>query len=349
MAAGAFWIVASGYVLFAQLWESRKAPLPPLSIEPASLDFGSVWNSEKFEWTIPIRNTTNFAIDVGRLEGSCSCTLVTPSSFMLKPGEEISVKLRYDLFSRTRQAGDATVPFDDLLRASMIGDDRPLAAWHIHGLVKNAFSCKPNQLDFGDSVVEGRPYPSKTIDVTCFQPCRELEVSADDRNVAVVAKNPSGDGLRFQVAVAPGASLDCGTHKFKLSLGAVLPSGERTPHVSVPVEVRILPDLQTLPSLAHFGELKVGASREETVVLASRSGRSFDVAKWESASKNLEIVPVASDEAGVKVFRVRLTSSKPGSENTEARFKIRYRDDGKSVVRRLAETAVFSVRRFGVQ
>jgi Protein of unknown function (DUF1573) len=347
--AGALWIISSGYVLFGEIWRSRRVPLPPLSIEAASLDFGSVWNSEKFEWTVPIRNASDVPINVGRLEGSCTCTLVTPSSFVLNPGEEVRVKLRYDLFSRTRQNGDATVPFDDLLSAYMNGDERPLAAWHIRGFVKNAFSSKPNQLDFGDAVAEGRPYPTRTINVTCFQSCRDLEVSADEKNVAVVAKNPSGDGVHFQVAVAPGATLASGTHKFKLSLGAVLPSGERTPRVSCPVEVRILPDLQILPSLAHFGELKVGQSHEETIVLASRSGRSFEVPKFDSASKNLEIVPVASDEAGAKVFRVRLTSSKLGSENTEAHFNIRYRDDGKPAARRFAETAIFNVRCFGVR
>lgn len=118
-AAGMLWIVVSGYVLFAEIWESRRVPLPPLSIEAASLDFGSVWNSEKFEWTVPIRNATSFPINVDRLEGSCTCTLVTPSSFVLKPGEEVRVKLRFDLFSRTHRSGDATVPFDDQLSAPM--------------------------------------------------------------------------------------------------------------------------------------------------------------------------------------------------------------------------------------
>jgi hypothetical protein len=347
--AGAFWVIASGYVLLAEFWESRKTPLPPLSIEAASLDFGSVWNSERFEWTVPIRNTSRLEIHVDRLEGSCTCTLVAPSSFVLKPGEEVRVKLRYDLFSRTRPNGDSIVPFDDALSAYVNGDEQPLARWHVRGHVKNAFACKPSALDFGDSLVEGRPYPTRTIDVTCFQSCRNVEVSADERTMAVVAKNPSGDGVHFQVAVAPGATLDSGTHKIKLSLGAVLRSGERTPHVSLPVEVRILPDLKVLPSLAHFGELKVGDSREETIVLASRSGRSFDVQNFDSANKNLEIVPVASNDAGAKVFRVRLTSSTLGSENTEARFKIRYRGDAGPAGPRLAETAVFNVRCFGVR
>jgi len=268
---------------------------------------------------------------------------------VLKPGEEVRVKLKYNLFSRTGANGDATVPFDDLLSAYLNGDERPLAAWHIRGVVKNAFSCKPKELDFGDALVEGQPYSTRTIDVTCFQPCRDLVVSADERGVAVAAKNPSGDGLHFQVAVAPGATLASGIHKFKLSLGAVLGSGERTPCVRVPVEARILPDLQIVPSLAHFGDLKVGESREETIVLASRSGRSFDVPSFASPSKNVQVAPLASNEEGSKVFRVRLTSSKLGSENTEARFKIRYHGDGKSGAPRLAETAVFSLCCFGVQ
>ena len=259
------------------------------------------------------------------------------------------MKLRFDLFSRTHRSGDATVPFDDQLSAYVNGTDRPLARWHIRGLVKNAFSCQPNALDFGDAVVEGRPYPIRTFDVTCYQPCQGFVVSADERSVAVVAKNASGDGQHFVVSVAPGASLESGTHKFKVSLGAVLASGERTPGLSFPVEVRILPDLQIVPSLAHFGDLKVGESRQETIVLASRSGRPFDVPSVDPGSKNVEVAALASNDDRTKVFRVRLTASKLGSENTEARFKIRYRGDGKSAAPRLTETAVFNVRCYGVQ
>ena len=159
----------------------------------------------------------------------------------------------------------------------------------------------------------------------------------------------SSDLKHFQVSVAPGTTLECGRHKFKLSLCAVLPSGERTPCVSVPVEVRILPDLQILPSLAHFGDLKVGESREQTIVLASRSGRSFDVPSFESGSKNVEVAPLASNEPGTRVFRVRFKASKLGSEEGDVRFKIRYQGEEKTAAPRLTETAVFNVRCFGVQ
>jgi hypothetical protein len=349
-AAGALWIAVSVYVLYADIWQSRNPPPPPLSVDAASLDFGSTWNSEEFEWRVPIQNSSAFPVKVDRLEGSCTCTLVSPSAFVLRPGEQVNVKLKYNLFSRTRRDGLVPiVPFDDRLDAFVLGDERPLASWHVRGLVKNAFFWKPRELDFGDTLVEGQPYPTRLIDVTCYEPCKGFQVSLDSKDLAAIAKNPSGDGLHFQVAVAPRATLESGVHKFKLALGAVRESGERLPGLSVPVEARIRPDLQILPLLAHFGDLKQGESGEETITLASRAGRAFEVAGFDCSSKNVNVVPLAPKQPGTKVFRVRMKSSKPGAEDSEVRFKIRYLSQTDSAAPHLAETAVFDVRCFGVR
>jgi hypothetical protein len=101
--------------------------------------------------------------------------------------------------------------------------------------------------------------------------------------------------------------------------------------------------------LAHFGDLKVGQTGEETITLACRSGRLFDVAGIQCASKGVDVIPIASGRPDSKLFRVRLKSSAVGTQDSEVLFAIRYRVGSQANSMRLSETAVFNVRCFGVQ
>ena len=171
--AGIFWIASTIYVLWPHWPEHVQGTVSPLAAEPGSLDFGVVWNSGSFHWKLPIRNTSDATIDVKRVGGSCSCTSVSPSAFVLKPGERVELAITYDLASRTRDAEGATVPFDNGIVAYGPGNVQ-IAGWTVRGLVKQGFSCVPRELAFGESLICGQPYSSKTLEVTCIEPCRSL-------------------------------------------------------------------------------------------------------------------------------------------------------------------------------
>jgi hypothetical protein len=334
--AAACWLASTAYVLFPRWPEPRNAAEAPLVADPAALDFGVVWNSQNFQWTVPIRNTTDKAIQVTRVEGSCSCTAVKPTAFLLNPGERIGLKLAYNLASRAHEwVSGRPEPFEGTVVAHTGQDDRPIARWEIHGHVKNAFFTKPDELRFDESLVYGQPY-------------QQLLASIDEQYGAVIVRSAGVDGRHFQVHVAPKATLDIGVHEFKVFLTAVLKSGERLPDVPVSVEAHVLHDLQILPSLAHFGDLKVGEAREETISLASRSGRNFDVASYTSASKDVSVVPLSRDQPESKAFRVKLRSSRTGPQESEVRFNIHYKGPSPRTAGDVTDRAVFSVRYYGM-
>src|SRR5580704_8117539 len=239
--------VSAIYVLAPRSTERSDEAPPPLRVDPASLDFGVVWNSDAFRWTLPIQNTSGATIDVRKAEGSCACTEIRPKSFALKPNERLDLTLSLNLASRVSDLDRSTAPFQGSIIAKG-SDDAPIATWTVKGLVKSAFCCRPRELDFGETLIVGAHYPSRTVDVTCYEPCRELVASVDPHLGAAVISNVTGDGKQFRIEVAPSAALGVGLHKFQVAVSAVLRSGERVPAVPVSIEARILDDLRILPA-----------------------------------------------------------------------------------------------------
>jgi hypothetical protein len=346
--AGIFWIASTIYVLWPHWPEHVQGTVSPLAAEPGSLDFGVAWNSDSFRWTLPIRNTSDATVAVKRVAGSCSCTSVSPSAFVLKPGQRLELALTYDLASRTRDADSTTVPFENAIVAHG-PDDSPIAGWTVRGMVKRGFSCVPRELAFGESLICGQPYSSRTLEVTCVEPCRRLVATIDPRYGAAVVTNANDNHRHFQVQVAPSASLGQGMHTFNVALIAVLQSGERLPAVSVPIKAQVVGDLRILPDVTHFGDVTLGEAREETVSLTSRTGQPFDVAKYVCSSKDVEVLPISSKVAAGQLYRVKIRSSRVGLQESDVHFAIKYRRPGEGVPKDLMETGFFIARYFGVK
>jgi len=345
------WFAATVYVLVLAVPATHNSPAPPLTIDPASVDFGTVWNCEHFRWTFPIKNTGDATIQVGKVEGSCGCTSVNPTAFVLSPGQQVNVTVNINFVSRSgAQPWPPSEPIDQLISAYKVGDEvRPIISWHLRGVVKNALFTTPDHLDFADSLLEGQRYPPKPLEVTCYGPCRDLIVSVDDQFGVASVRNPSGDGRHFQVFVAPKPTLAIGVHRFKLGLAALLQSGERTPPVPIWVEAQVLQDLQVLPSLAHFGDLRIGDAREETISLHSRTGQPFEIAEYTSSSNDVTVTAESQDPSGDKVFRVRVRPKKSGPQDGVVRFAVQYTQKTGSRLKGRSSTALLNVRYHGFE
>jgi hypothetical protein len=344
----AFWLSSTIYVLWPHWPVQDVTTVAPLSAETDALDFGIVWNSDSFRWTLPIRNTSDTTIDVKKVTGSCSCTSVSPAAFVLKPGQRLELALTYDLASRTRDAEGITVPFVNGI-ATFGPGSVPIASWVVRGMVKHGFSCAPRELAFGESLIYGHAYSSKTLEVTCVEPCRSLVATSDPHYAAAIVTNANDDHRHFQVQVAPSASLGLGRHTFNVALSAVLRSGERLPEVSVPIKAQVVGDLRILPELTHFGDMTLGETREQTVSLTSRAGQPFDVANYVCSSKDVAVSPIPSKVSAGQVYRITIRSSGVGLQESDVHFAIKYRRPGEGVPKDLMEAGFFIARYVGVK
>ena len=58
-----------------------------LLIPKESLNFGTVWEEEKFSWTVPIENHEAESVEIESFSSSCSCLSIKPKSLVIGPGE----------------------------------------------------------------------------------------------------------------------------------------------------------------------------------------------------------------------------------------------------------------------
>jgi hypothetical protein len=278
--------------------DQESVPERPRVLVADSLDFGTVWSDEKFSWTIPVTNVTSRRVTITKIAKSCQCTQVQPSSFVLDPGEQACLHLTLNL--RTVEQSEQ---FGVSLYAYESEADGPVAVWHLRGVVKSPFDLQPRKLDFGESLIADEPFRPKSLDVTCYEPCRQIELSVDP-SLAAVATNVGDDGRHFQITVAPSQTLRPGLYEFRVGATPVLSNGQRHPPIWISIRAKISRDVELVPSLTHLGNIKVGESRAIDIGLVSRLGRNFIIDEIQSKSTNVLITPRSSSPAASTHFYV---------------------------------------------
>jgi hypothetical protein len=83
--------------------KANSTPRAAVVVDPSALDFGTVWESEQFDWTIPMRNTSREPVKITSLLTSCHCTTVDNAGFEIPVGGTHRVPLKLDL---RRVSGD---------------------------------------------------------------------------------------------------------------------------------------------------------------------------------------------------------------------------------------------------
>jgi hypothetical protein len=346
---GVCWVAITVYVLIPGKTADLKLPAAPLAAEPSSLLFGAVWNTDHFQWTVPVHNVSNEWVHVKRLKTSCTCTSVSPSAFTLKPGESVDLRLTFDFAERLHQWPDRPeMQFAQSVSAYVDDDGSyPVATWELKGVVKNAFFVRSGELNFGETLVEGQPFPLRSFEVVCFKPCRDLEASLDSQSGTVRVERSQEREDRFRILVAPKASLDVGVHRLNVRLKALLQTGEQTGEVPIAIEARVLQDLQILPAVAHFGDLGVGQTREQVFTIGSRTGRPVRIVSSTVDSKDAEVTLLSSKD-GQAAVRVKVRSSRCGSQDVAIRFKIDFLTDASFASARPSNVLVLKVGYFGM-
>jgi hypothetical protein len=59
--------------------DSRVRPNGGLIVNESHLNFGEVWETDKFEITLPIQNPTEKNVQIARFDSTCGCASITPS------------------------------------------------------------------------------------------------------------------------------------------------------------------------------------------------------------------------------------------------------------------------------
>jgi Protein of unknown function (DUF1573) len=329
------WLVAcfvvcaalGGYWVFSVV-HSRSTRAQLVSVRADKLDFGDVWADENFVWTVPITNDGLEAITLREFFSSCACMGIQPKTLEIPAGGTGTIQLALNLTHGKPEAGKASRPFSVRVTASIGAKSTRKITWTISGRVRKVFEMVPSLLSFKEgSLVRGEVFPSQKVELHAHT--EVTGVSAECRpplaTVAVVAGEAKNT---FAVAVTPKRDLPAGELRFDVLVHGLTAHGA-LPVALLPVYGRVLEQVEFTPPTLLFGHRALGEQAEETVLVRSRSGKTFKVLTFEATSKSIEVERLAASSDSLPQFRVRQKFLELGQQSAVVSFRVLV--DGRSV------------------
>ena len=316
-------------------YRSRPSPQDPdsraqttgLYVNPESLNFGEVWEDNRFAWVLPIENRSPTEVTIDRFYNSCVCTEILPPSLVIPAGERKNIPLTIDLMTEKaydcppQAIRDFTVGIAAVVKRA---DGKEVnQTWEIRGRVKTAIQFEEPAIDFGMHSVRSQPLRPKRITVRTFTPLDTLAVSGRLHYFPVRATRQEQDSSRFDLEIVPLPDLPAERYKFDISVVPILPGGRRLAAKNLPVFAWLVSDIQASPPEVVFGAVPVGEAAETTITLHSLTERAFTVDEWNCTCSHVTIEPELAN-TGDTAFRVKWSRvNAPGQQQAEAVFRIR--------------------------
>jgi hypothetical protein len=199
------------------------------------------------------------------------------------------------------------------------------------GISRAAISVEPDAVSFGDSLIEGQPFPHRTVRMHAYVPLNRLAANADSGIVGIQVGAPAENGNDREILIQPKAGLAVGAHRCEVLIHAETADGESLPATRFPVELRVLDDVGATPAALNFGACPRGTTMSETLVIQSRSGVAIDVDCQDPESAEVSVESVRS-ERSFKQFRVTLQAIDAGERTTALRFIVRRPGEGDLII-----------------
>lgn len=198
-------VLAASAGALAARWPFRHAqPVPPpgtlqldekalLWIPPERLDFGTVYEDEHFNWTLPLENREAVSVEVEAFSASCNCLSLDPPTLIIGPGERRDLHLRVDLTSKSGADERVAVRFVAKIKEGTLGGKRIGPEWKLEGNVRSVLSVE-NVVYLGRHSELTQPLPRKTIAVESRVPLESLSARSEVPGVHVSLIPPSKGG-----------------------------------------------------------------------------------------------------------------------------------------------------------
>lgn len=327
--------------------------LPVLVVDADKLDFGETWDNRDFRWVLPIRNTSSQVVEISDFGTSCDCTKVSPRSLSIPAGATVAVEMQFNLLrapdARSRSPAASTpLPASpkSLPLANEMSDVRDVqfavtafigtgtaaaesarpqtVNWQLRGKVRSAIRLSHSAIFFGEHSDRYVQISVPEIEVIELTPLMTIETEVSDNSFVVERMERSvEDSSIFKIALTPRRQLPLGTFKFELSLVPRQPDGRRLPAVTVPVEGRVVTDVQPVPTAALLlGAHPVGTQIEEVVELASLTEQTFEIERVLTAPGTIATVQHQPGAKG-KTCLLRQTILKTGEQKVVVEFIVK--------------------------
>lgn len=303
---------------------SRHSEEGKLVVSDGSLHFGQAWAQKEFRWHLSVENPTNKEVRVREMRSSCRCVSVNPTSFSVPPGSQTEVELVLDLSPRSSDGyREPSWPFQAEIAAIAEGGYLQPSLWSITGRVRNPFDIDAVDLSGTSDYVLGTEYVPRVVRFRSREPLHDVRAFCDPSLGSVKVSESSEAEGKFILEVLPSLQLPEGPVRLEVTL-TVRPGGAEAgtqARVSLSLLMRIVHELEAIPSGVSFGPLPVGQEAQQVLLLRSRSGRRVII---ESCQPSDEYVTAAIvDEASGSGARCRIfcRATEGGSHTASVRIE----------------------------
>ena len=312
-------------------WRSQTAAAydgPPLTVDAADLNLGTVWAAPGHEATVRVRNPTAAPVTVAGVKPSCGCTTVEPAAFVVPPGGAVPLTVTLDLHPTRPEvaaepgrkwAGHLDFLLPDRprgVRATLTADvrhlltavprvdfDGPDAPIISEGSASRRGPAKTVTLRTHPGVrslrLAGPPEPLPERGVLSSEPGPPVEDLADRflaEPLAPEARLTERDDGTYELFVRPPPALTAGRFSWALPLTVETDDGTTLTVPVVAVKGEVLPDLEILPATPRLPPTIAGDQASTALTLRSRTSTPFRLLEV-SAEDGAAAAPTAGGPA----------------------------------------------------
>lgn len=299
-----------------------------LYVAPECLDFGDVWEQRDFILRLPIENRTKQNIRIRAFISTCGCVDAEPKSMEVGPGAKETLRVKLNLSFRPADAAssanqEAVRDFTVEVAPRIRDDIGPVRAWCIHGRVRVALAIAPRSLNFGNRLVHETRHPTESLQVRPIVPISDLTAECDPAVASVRLQRRDGSST-YDLQVTPNLALPVGPFSIQVRLHPNDQDGHPLPTLTVPVEGRVLDEVQPFPLALQLGARQLGETATETISFQCLTGKAFKVRlePIQPPSESLAVIPISESASTQPAYRVTQLIAIEGSQTATLTFKV---------------------------
>lgn len=291
-----------------------------------SHDFGHVAHGAKAEVAFEIENIYEEDVHIADVRTSCGCTTPTITRPTLKTWEKGAIVASFNTRSYLGQRNSTlTVVIDKPFYAEV-----PLT---IAGYIHSDVDIQPGAVALGDVALGAKAEQQVTIAYRGKSAWQITDVRSANEHFEVELSDVIRQGgqiaYRMTVRLRPGAP--AGLIQDQLT---VVTNDPKMPHVTLPVEGRVVPPLSVSPSPLFFGRLQPGQTATKQLVLTGKQpfkitaiqadGAPLEFRTSPDVIRKVHLVPViltASAASGDFDYEVQIATDLPTGGTTTCHIR----------------------------
>jgi hypothetical protein len=286
-----------------------------------SHDFGHVAHGAKAEVSFEIQNLYEEPVHIADVRTSCGCTTPTITKPTLKSWEKGAIVATFNTKSYLGQRNSTlTVVIDKPFYAEV--------QLSIAGYIHSDVDIQPGVVSLGEVALGATAESQVMITYRGTKPWQITDVRSANSHFEVELGEPMRQAgqLAYPMTVRLKDDAPAGMIQDQLT---VVTNDPKMPHVSLPVEGRVVPPLSVSPSPLFFGRMQPGQTATKQLVITGRKpfkiaaiqadGAPLEFRTSPDVVKKVHLVPViltATGEPGNFDYEVQISTDLPSGGTT---------------------------------